>query len=45
MVTSGDDISIITYGAGVHWAMDYAKNHTDIIYSYFRFENIAASRL
>ncbi len=30
LVTSGDDISIITYGAGVHWAMDYAKNHTDI---------------
>jgi 2-oxoisovalerate dehydrogenase E1 component len=29
-VTSGDDISIITYGAGVHWAMDYAKNNTDI---------------
>jgi 2-oxoisovalerate dehydrogenase E1 component len=30
LVTSGDDISIITYGAGVHWAMDYAKNHADI---------------
>ncbi len=30
LVTSGDDISIITYGAGVHWAMDYAKNHPDI---------------
>jgi len=30
LVTSGDDISIITYGAGVHWAMDYTKNHTDI---------------
>lgn len=30
LVQSGDDISIITYGAGVHWAMDYAKNHTDI---------------
>ena len=30
LVTSGDDISIITYGAGVHWAMDYAKNHLDI---------------
>jgi 2-oxoisovalerate dehydrogenase E1 component len=30
LVTSGDDISIITYGAGVHWAMDYAKNNTDI---------------
>lgn len=30
LVTSGDDISIITYGAGVHWAMDYAKNYPDI---------------
>ncbi len=30
LVTSGDDISIITYGAGVHWAMDYAKNNPDI---------------
>ena len=27
LVQDGDDISIITYGAGVHWAMDYAKNH------------------
>ena len=30
LVTSGDDISIITYGAGVHWALDYAKNHPQI---------------
>ena len=30
LVQSGDDISIITYGAGVHWAMDYTKNHPDI---------------
>jgi 2-oxoisovalerate dehydrogenase E1 component len=30
LVQDGDDISIITYGAGVHWAMDYAKNHTQI---------------
>ena len=30
LVTSGDDISIITYGAGVHWAIDYAKNNSDI---------------
>jgi len=27
LVQTGNDISIITYGAGVHWAMDYAKNH------------------
>ena len=30
IVNEGDDITIITYGAGVHWAMDYAKNHQDI---------------
>ena len=30
LVQKGEDISIITYGAGVHWAMDYAKNHGDI---------------
>ena len=29
-VQTGDDISIITYGAGVHWAEDYAAEHTDI---------------
>jgi len=30
LVSNGDDISIITYGAGVHWAMDYAKNNPEI---------------
>ena len=30
LVQDGDDISIITYGAGVHWAMDFAKNHPDL---------------
>jgi 2-oxoisovalerate dehydrogenase E1 component len=29
-VQDGDEISIITYGAGVHWAEDYASEHTDI---------------
>ena len=29
-VQTGDDLSIITYGAGVHWAEDYAAEHTDI---------------
>lgn len=29
-VQQGDDISIITYGSGVHWAEDYAASHTDI---------------
>ncbi|MEO6232949.1 MAG: dehydrogenase E1 component subunit alpha/beta [Ferruginibacter sp.] len=30
LVQDGDDITIITYGAGVHWALDYAKNHQEI---------------
>lgn len=29
-VQCGDDISIITYGAGVHWAADYAAAHPEI---------------
>lgn len=29
-VQEGEDISIITYGSGVHWAMDYAAKHPDI---------------
>jgi 2-oxoisovalerate dehydrogenase E1 component len=27
IVQDGNDITIITYGAGVHWALDYAKNN------------------
>ena len=26
----GDDISVITYGAGVHWALTYANQHPEI---------------
>src|SRR6187431_3183701 len=29
-VREGDDVSIITYGAGVHWAEDYAAEHPEI---------------
>lgn len=29
-VRSGDEVSIITYGAGVHWAEDYAAEHPEI---------------
>ncbi len=29
-VMNGDDLSIITYGAGVHWATDYAADHPEI---------------
>ncbi|QJB40902.1 dehydrogenase E1 component subunit alpha/beta [Chitinophaga oryzae] len=27
LVQAGDDVSIITYGSGVHWAMEYAAAH------------------
>ncbi len=30
IVEEGEDISIITYGAGVHWALNYAQQHQDI---------------
>ena len=30
LVEEGEDISIITYGMGVHWALQYAKQHTDV---------------
>jgi len=29
-IKHGEDISIITYGAGVHWATDYQKNNPSI---------------
>jgi len=29
-VRMGSDISIITYGAAVHWAMEYAEKHPDV---------------
>jgi len=28
VVQEGEDLTIITYGSGVHWAMDYAKAHS-----------------
>ncbi|MBS1616370.1 MAG: dehydrogenase E1 component subunit alpha/beta [Bacteroidetes bacterium] len=30
VVQKGEELSIITYGAGVHWALDYAKNHPEV---------------
>ncbi len=29
-VQQGDDVTIITYGAGVHWAMEYAEKNKEI---------------
>jgi 2-oxoisovalerate dehydrogenase E1 component len=28
LVQQGEDISVITYGAGVHWALDYARENS-----------------
>lgn len=30
LVQEGSDISIITYGSGVHWAMQYAEQHPEL---------------
>ena len=30
LLTSGTDLSIITYGMGVHWALDFIKNNDQI---------------
>jgi 2-oxoisovalerate dehydrogenase E1 component len=30
LVREGEEVSIITYGAGVHWAEDYAAEHPEI---------------
>lgn len=29
-VLTGDEVSIITYGMGVHWAMKYSQDHSDV---------------
>ncbi|MCC6185584.1 MAG: dehydrogenase E1 component subunit alpha/beta [Chitinophagaceae bacterium] len=30
LVQEGDEVCIITYGAGVHWAIEYAEKHPEI---------------
>jgi len=30
IVQDGDDLTIITYGAGVHWALEYSAAHPDL---------------
>jgi len=30
VVNAGNEVTIITYGSGVHWALDYAKAHEDL---------------
>ena len=29
-ISEGEDITVITYGAGVHWAMEYQRTHPDV---------------
>jgi 2-oxoisovalerate dehydrogenase E1 component len=30
VVKEGDDIAIVTYGSGVHWALEYQQQHNDV---------------
>ena len=30
LISVGDDVSIISYGMGVHWALDFLKNNVDV---------------
>ena len=30
VVQQGEEISIITYGMGVHWALEYSRDHADV---------------
>lgn len=30
LITEGDDVTIISFGAGVHWALETLKNHPEI---------------
>jgi len=29
-ISEGEDITVITYGAGVHWAMEYQRTHPEV---------------
>lgn len=40
-VKSGDDMSIITYGAGVHWALEYAAQHPEISFEILDLRTLA----
>jgi len=30
IVKHGDDVTVITYGSGVHWALEYQQQHSDV---------------
>ena len=40
-VKTGDDMSIITYGAGVHWALEYAAQHPEISFEILDLRTLA----
>ncbi len=40
-VKQGDDISIITYGSGVHWALEYAAKHPEISFDILDLRTLA----
>lgn len=40
-VNNGSDISIITYGMGVHWALEYAKSHPEISFDILDLRSLA----
>ena len=44
-VLQGNDISIITYGSGVHWAMEYAQTHPEISLDILDLTNFIAAGL
>lgn len=41
LVEEGNDISIITYGSGVHWATDYAMKQDDISFDILDLRTLA----
>ncbi|MBI1783209.1 MAG: dehydrogenase E1 component subunit alpha/beta [Sphingobacteriales bacterium] len=41
LVEEGEDISIITYGSGVHWATDYAMKHEAISFDILDLRTLA----
>jgi len=40
LVQEGEDISIITYGAGGHWALDYAKNPSELSFHFLDLRSL-----
>ena len=44
LLKQGNDVTIITYGAGVHWALNTLDKNPDISADFIRFKNLAAIR-